>query len=361
MKKIIVCLLAVCGLLAVAALASGGGSDDPLVSLSYLEGAFWERVEEEADEALDASDQELLEAADEGSLAVETVLNWTETRLKQGDALLGSTGTNVLVLAGGAKVTYSSGAVVDVTTGSVVPSGSALSADHRYMVAEDTSARFEVTSRTAVVDYLGSYDFAYSDAVDYNTMAAALKSLNLFKGSFTGYGQGYDLELVPTRLQALIMFIRVLGEEEEALAWTGTTPFTDISKGSDAEKYVGYAYEKGYTNGYTTTQFKPGYSVSANQYTEFVLRAMGYSSSANTDLSDTMERARDAGLLTYGETELLQTEKFLRADLVYISYYALDSELPGGGDTLADLLIEKGVFTRSQWRTGAKMVDSDRL
>ena len=78
-------------------------------------------------------------------------------------------------------------------------------------------------------------------------MAAALKELNLFKGSFTGYGQGYDLELVPTRLQALIMFIRVLGEEDEAMAWTGTTPFTDISKGSDAEKYVGYAYEKGYS------------------------------------------------------------------------------------------------------------------
>ena len=62
--------------------------------------------------------------------------------------------------------------------------------------------------------------------------------MHLFQGSLTGYGQGYDLEAAPTRLQALIMFIRVLGEEDAALAWSGTTPFTDIAKGSQAEKYV---------------------------------------------------------------------------------------------------------------------------
>ena len=42
--------------------------------------------------------------------------------------------------------------------------------------------------------------------------------MHLFQGSYTGYGQGFDLEAAPTRLQALIMFIRVLGEESEALA-----------------------------------------------------------------------------------------------------------------------------------------------
>ena len=139
--------------------------------------------------------------------------------------------------------------VVDVTTGSAVPSGTALSVNHRYMVAEDTSALFTVTSKTAVVDYQGSYAFSLSDAVDYNAMAGALKTMHLFKGSFTGYGDGYDLEVAPTRLQALIMFIRVLGEEEAALAYIGSTPFQDIAAGSQAETYVGYAYSKGYTNG----------------------------------------------------------------------------------------------------------------
>ena len=267
----------------------------------------------------------------------------------------------MLLLAGSGRVTYGSGAVVDVTTGTQVSSGTALAANHRYIVAEDTAAAFEITSRTAVVDYQGGYSFAYSNEVDYNAMATALKSLNLFRGSFTGYGEGFDLELSPTRLQALIMFIRVLGEEEQALAWTGTTHFTDISKGSDAEKYVGYAYEKGYTNGYSATQFKPGNPVNAGQYTEFVLRAMGYSSAANTDLSDTLLRAEQAGVLTSGETARLQMEKFLRADLVYISYYALYAQLPDSWNTLADVLMDKGVFSMSAWRNAERLVTSSRL
>lgn len=125
------------------------------------------------------------------------------------------------------------------------------------------------------MDYQGPYSFTYSSATDYNAIASALKTIHLFQGSFTGYGSGYDLEAAPTRLQALIMFIRVLGEEDAALAWSGSTPFTDIAPGTQAAQYVGYAYEKGYTNGYTATTFKPSLSITANQYVEFMLRAAG--------------------------------------------------------------------------------------
>ena len=123
--------------------------------------------------------------------------------------------------------------------------------------------------------------FRYSVTTDYNAMAAALKTMHLFQGSFTGYGQGYDLEVAPTRMQALIMFIRVLGEEDEALAYTGTCPFTDVAAGSQSAKYVGYAYSKGYTNGYSADTFRPSQTVTASQYVEFILRALGYSSVDN--------------------------------------------------------------------------------
>ena len=253
------------------------------------------------------------------------------------------------------------GTVVDVTTGTTVSSGAALTKNHRYMVAEDTEAAFTVTSKTAVVDYQGIYTFSDSNAVDYNAMAAALKGLHLFKGTFTGYGEGFDLEAAPTRLQALIMFIRVLGEEEQALDWTGTTPFTDIAKGTETEKYVGYAYSRGYTNGYSATQFKPAGAVNAYQYTEFVLRAMGYSSASNTNLADTLIRAQGAGVLTSGEVEMLQKSTFLRAELVYISYYALDTMLSDGSCTLGEHLMEKGVFTDREWETARSQVSGWRL
>ena len=46
-------------------------------------------------------------------------------------------------------------------------------------------ATFTVTAKTAVVDHQGG-TFMYSGATDYNAMAAALKTMHLFKGSFTG-------------------------------------------------------------------------------------------------------------------------------------------------------------------------------
>lgn len=361
MIKKLALLIPTCMLLAMVTFAAGGGASDPLVSLSYLLNAFTEEVEEEVEIRLDDSDEALIEQSESGAIVADMVPSWTETRLKQGDFLQGTTGTNALLLAGSGQIIYDTGTVIDVTTGEEVPSGSHMVVNHRYMAAEDTAAMFIVTSKTAVLDYQGSYSFEYSDAVDYNAMAAALKELNLFKGSFTGYGEGFDLELVPTRLQALIMFIRVLGEEEQALAWTGTTPFTDITKGSQAEKYVGYAYEKGYTNGYSATQFKPGNAVNAYQYTEFILRAMGYSSVANTNLADTLDRAVMAGVLTSGEAAVLQVDKFLRADLVYVSYYALDAYLPDGEQTLADALMDQDVFTSRLLRNARELVESRRI
>lgn len=359
MKRRYLILLPVCVLLlaAVWALAAGDAAD-PLATLSYLTGTFTDAVDQRVDQRLDGAGL----SSDGVSAPAVSASTWSEIRLKCADDTVCSTGSSVLLLAGGAYVSYpSSGAVVDVTAGTVVPSGTVLAVNHRYLAAEDTVAHFTVTSKTAVLDYQGGVSFAYSAAVDYNAMAAALKELHLFRGTLTGYGQGFDLEAAPTRLQALIMFIRVLGEEEQALAWTGTTPFRDVTPGTDAEKYVGYAYERGYTNGYTATEFRPAGAVNASQYTEFILRAMGYSSAANTVLADVFQRAMGAGVLTAGETDMLQRDPFLRAELVYISYYALEAFLPDGTRTLADQLMGSGVFTAGEWASARGRVASVRL
>ena len=212
-----------------------------------------------------------------------------------------------------------------------------------------------------MVDYQGSCEFNYSITTDYNAIAAALKTMNLFKGSFTGFGEGYDLEVAPTRLQALIMFIRVLGEEEEALAYTGTTPFHDIAPGTQAEKYVGYAYEKGYTNGYSATTFRPSQTIPVNQYMEFILRAMGYSSAATSNLGTTMARAVESGVISEAERVMLQSGTFLRADLVYVSYYALEAYVADSSDTLQDVLMDRGVFSKAEARQAGELVTNDRL
>lgn len=187
--------------LATAATAAGGDSSDPLISLNYLQTTFTTKATSSIDAALDKADQAAYAkaeaalrstiAAAEANVGAQRADVFTESCLKQGDILSGTTGLQVIVLAGSVNVQFSSGAVVDVTTGSEVKSGAALAENHRYLVAEDTTALFTVTGKTAVVNYCGFYSIASSSSVDYPAMAASLKTLTLFRGSDTGYGGKY--------------------------------------------------------------------------------------------------------------------------------------------------------------------------
>ena len=352
--------------------AAGGDAGDPLVSLDYLRGVFLPKAETAAREKLDASGKTAYETAEtkwraavagaEASLGSERADTWIEARLKQGDVLSGLTGMQVTVLAGNVRAQFSSGAVIDVTDGTELMSGAALKARHRYMAAEDTIALFTVASRTAVVDYCGDYHFTLSASTpDYSAMASALKSLSLFKGTETGYGDGFDLELTPTRIQALIMLIRLLGEEDEALACTSPAPFKDISASYWGRPYIAYAYEKGYTNGVENGNFAPDRSASEGMYVEFVLRALGYSDTAQTDTSTAADRAFLAGVLTAGERAALRANDFLRADIAYLSWYALGAPLPGGYLTLHEKLELSDVFPSGAYERASALVTSARL
>ena len=351
--------------LATAAMAAGGDSSDPLISLNYLQTTFTTKATSSIDAALDKADQAAYAkaeaalrstiAAAEANVGAQRADVFTESRLKQGDILSGTTGLQVIVLAGSVNVQFSSGAVVDVTTGSEVKSSAALAENHRYLVAEDTTALFTVTGKTAVVNYCGFYSIASSSSVDYPAMAASLKTLTLFRGSDTGYGEGFDLEKAPTRMEALI---RLLGEESEALSCTAYQPFTDVPDW--ALPYAAYAYSKGYTNGVSPTTFGTTMSASAEMYTEFLLRALRYSSTAQSDISNAPERAHFAGVLTAGEVSALRASAFLRADVVYLSYYALETNV-SGGSTLSDTLIARGVFSDAAYRASRAMVNSARI
>ena len=97
-------------------------------------------------------------------------------------------------------------------------------------------------------------------------VARDLKVLGLFKGvSETDFA----LDRAPTRLEAVTMLIRMLGKEKEALTGSWHHPFTDVP--SWADSYVGYAYEKGLTNGVSANSFGTGDASSA-MYLTFVLR-----------------------------------------------------------------------------------------
>ena len=155
-----------------------------------------------------------------------------------------------------------------------------------------------------------------------NEAAEALYDLGLFKGTGTNPDGTpiFDLDKTPTRNQAVIMLVRLLGKEEDALAGEWELPFTDVSKGSTAYPYIGYAYANGLTSGTTTTTYSGTAPIKANQYITFVLRALGYESGKDFQVGTAYLLSDQLGI-TDGEY-VNATTSFTRGDVAKISLAA---------------------------------------
>ena len=367
-------LLVTGGLVALAAYTADGRE---LVSLRYLEDTFLPKAVLQGENVLKTHEDALYQGAMEqaealyefyrfrlgeldGSLLSSPALR--DTRFKEGDVLRLGTGSSLLLLAGQAKVAFPSGAVVDVTAGEEVFSENTLQINHRYLVAERTLATVTVTSDTAVLSLEGSYSLTPGTGPDYNQLADALKTMGLFRGSDTGYGQGYDLEKAPTRMQGLILFLRLMGEEEAALSSTAPCPFVDLPDW--CRPYGAYAYKKGYTKGISATEFGPNLELRSSEYVTFLLRALGYSDSGEAPdftWDSALPRGLQLGLLTPREHKMLTEDPFLRAQAAYLSYYALDAKLKTTGETLYTHLTVKGALDPAVCDAARKTVTSARM
>lgn len=174
-----------------------------------------------------------------------------------------------------------------------------------------------------------------------NALACGLKALNLFQGVSS---TEFELDRAPTRTEAVVMLIRLLGRQSEAEAFTGTHPFTDVP--AWANSYIGYAYENGLTKGDSETTFGAGREADAVMYLTFVLRALGYSDDeGDFEWDDPYALADGAGILPSG----VQINEFWRGDVVLVSYAALEAKLRESDKTLAQSLIAGGTFAAEDY------------
>ena len=175
-------------------------------------------------------------------------------------------------------------------------------------------------------------------AANYTNCADSLHEMGLFQGT----QNGYDLDRTPTRAEAAVMLVRLLGKEAEAKALTYTAPFTDL-KGWE-KPYVQYLYSNGLANGTNRTTFNPTGKCTAQMYAVFLLRALGYSDTADFSYANAIETARERGIY---DTGIINVQNFLRDDAAAASYTVLSVSPKNSEGTLLDQLVSENAITEA--------------
>jgi len=173
---------------------------------------------------------------------------------------------------------------------------------------------------------------------DQQVLAEFLYEMGLFKGT----GRGFELEASLTREQSAVMLVRLLGKEDEALAGTYTTPFTDVKGWS--VPYIGWLYENGITVGVAADRFAPRAIVTQEQYSRFLSRALG------SDIDSAPRR----------EFTPLTKKILTRGDAVEMTVQALSMRLKDHQLTLAQYMIGEGSIDESSLVNAAVPIWGDK-
>ncbi len=369
LRRISACALAVMIALSliIAVCASGGTAADPVVSKSYVDGSFFDNAVANAAAKIDSaaaalrtkcekiiesltfvslSDDDIADKTSEKVLAelqksgkyLYSTRTMTPISLKSGDVICGTAGTELIVLDGSSSCFL--GSVINITKGIEVSQGTALGRNTTFMFSEKTG-KIKITSDSARVMIDGKYSLESSVySPKYTSEAYALKNLGLVKGA----ANGLELSRGNTRAESITMLIRLLGEEESALASLRAHPFTDVD--AWAQKYVGYAYSMGYTNGVSPTRYDGSSYTTANQYVTFVLRALGYNDSiGDFNYNTAVKDAVRLGVLTSSDMAEMEKTPFYRDMVMHISYRAMSAKVKGSDKTLLAQLVLNGAVS----------------
>lgn len=182
-------------------------------------------------------------------------------------------------------------------------------------------------------------------AGDFTVLADELHSMKMFMGT----DAGYDLDKTPTRAQAAVMLVRLLGQEEQAKAdyAAGKITHSYVDATMDwAAPAVAYMYANGLTNGMGKNAkgqdvFGTYGDCSAQMYCTFLLRALGYQDQGTQPdfaYANAIEFAKQKGIVE----DVLLSQPFTRDSVVAASYQTLSLPVRDGSGLLLEKLIASG-------------------
>ena len=189
--------------------------------------------------------------------------------------------------------------------------------------------------------------------------ADVLNALGLFAGTDTGY----KLEEPLLRVQGAIFLVKLMGKDAEVKANNYTHPFTDVPAWADS--YVGYLYQNKITAGIGGGKFGSLNKMNMEEFTAFVLRAMGYVDKGYTLTNDILY-AWMIGLVDNNEyLKYKSGGTFYRDDAILFMYNALKTrgytppatyqkyfaqQLVAQGAVNKDLLVQNGLFSEDVFK-----------
>lgn len=162
-----------------------------------------------------------------------------------------------------------------------------------------------------------------------------------------GDGRNYGLDKPPTRMEGIIILIRLLGKEAEAQQLQASpSRFLDVPDW--AAGYANYADAEGISKGIGNSRFGTGDLMTAQQFHTLLLRVIGYDDSrGDFSWNSAVDKAESLGILPGDLADRYEDRNYTysKRDLVETSFCFLQANYKEGDGTLIGMLVESGVIS----------------
>ncbi len=181
--------------------------------------------------------------------------------------------------------------------------------------------------------------------------AKALETIGALKGDTTAGVTPEYLAKETTRMQAAIMYLRLKGLEDEAMAFTGTENFADANTMTWPEGKAMMAYLKANPQlgwiGADGGKFNPFDTITAQQYYKVMLEALGYKQTT-AEIKGDFEWTEVIGFAaSKGLAKVAAVEKFTNNDLAVATIEGLMANVKGETKTLAASMVDAGMINKA--------------
>jgi len=265
--------------------AAPGGADDPLISLSYLPD-YISNILNKADNLIEETLGKFKDTINKRLAQMSVTLpsgeyfayNYKKLYLDSGGSVTIKTGGSVNLISGTARITGLTGAVINVSDGTVVGKGQTINANNRYFAAENTSVVFTVFSDTATLSVNGGYTVTEGGALPSN---ADFKDIDghwakdyILYLALNNYVNGMGQQLFePNYKMSRAMFVtlvgRIYGVQQNSYT---ASAFGDVDITEWYGPYVAWAAQNGIVNGFEDGTFLPNQTITREQMALVIMR-----------------------------------------------------------------------------------------